>query len=187
MYYNRKKEIIKNVVLTSLILLLALVSTNFIYFKYKDERNVDYNSESLDIVFHEKTGAHITIDKVTPVTDSVGLSSKAYTFSVKNNLTEPVNYRIVLSDDIEKIIEDKCEEYQIGKDFIKVSVKEEGKENKIYTLSELEEGLLLDTKIKALEQNDYSVRFWIDKDITIPNGSNLHYHGMIKIKEYKKV
>ena len=94
MYYNRKKEIIKNVIIIGIILLIAIVSTRFIYFKYKNESNVDYNSESLDIIFHEKDGADIAIRKVTPVTDSVGLTSKAYTFTIKNNLTEPVEYNI---------------------------------------------------------------------------------------------
>lgn len=183
MYYNRKKEIIKNVIIIGIILLIAIVSTRFIYFKYKNESNVDYNSESLDIIFHEKDGADIAIRKVTPVTDSVGLTSKAYTFTIKNNLTEPVEYNISLIDDILKITEEDCGEYLIQKESIKVSIKEEGKDNEIFTISELENGHLLSAKSKPLEEKDYTVRVWVDKDVTLPAGSNLHYHGTIKVVE----
>ncbi len=183
MYTSQKKELLKNVVIIGLILLIAIVSTRYIYFKYKQERNVDYSSESLNIVFHEKTGSNITLDKVTPVTDSVGLSSKAYTFTITNNRTEPVKYKIYINDDINTILKDNCKEYLIGKEYIKISIKENNKENEIYTLSELPEALLLDTEIEALGEKNYSIRVWIDKDTTIPNGSNLHYHGTINVEE----
>ena len=183
MYYNRKKELIKNVVIIALILLLAVISTRIIYFKYKNESNVDYNSESLDIVFHEKNGANISLTKVVPVTESVGLSSKAYTFTVKNNLTEPVEYKIYLVDNVDLIEADGCGEYLINKESVKVSIKEEGKDNKIFTAKELEEQELLTIKTKALEEKDYSVRVWVDRDVTQPSGSNLHYHGTLKVVE----
>lgn len=183
MYYDRKKELIKSGLIIGFILLIAIVSTHYIYYKFENESNVDYNSESLDIIFHEKTGQNIDITKVTPVTDSVGLSSKAYTFTIKNNLTEPVNYKISIVDNIDKMFGDVCEEYQIGKQNIKVSIKEDNKDNKIYVLSDLENGVILDTKIKALEEKEYSIRAWVDKDISIPSGSNLHYHGLIKVIE----
>lgn len=183
MYFNRKKELIKNIVIIGVILLIAIISTRIIYYKYKNESNVDYNSKSLDIVFHEKDGANITINKVTPVTDSVGLSSKAYTFTIKNNLTEPVEYNIFLLDDIDAIKQDECGEYLINKEYIKVSIKEEGKDNRIYTISDLENEELLSTKIKALGEKNYSVRVWVDKDVSSPAGSNLHYHGKLKVVE----
>ena len=183
MYYNRKKELIKNGVIIGFILLLAIISTRIIYFTYKNDSNVDYNSESLDIVFHEKNGANISINKVVPVTDSVGLSSKAYTFTIKNNLTEPVQYKINLVDNLDLIASEDCGEYLINKEYIKVSIKEEGKDNKIYTAKELEEHELLSVKTKALEEKDYSVRVWVDKDVALPQGSNLHYHGTIKVVE----
>lgn len=183
MYYNWKKELLKNAVIISFILLLAIISTRIIYFKYKNESNVDYNSESLDIVFHEKNGADISVYKVIPVTDSVGLSSKPYSFTIKNNLTEPVEYKIYLEDNKKLIEQDECGEYSINKDYIKVSIKEEGKDNKIYTISELEGNELLSVRARPLEEKDYSVRIWIDKDVTLPQGSNLHYHGTLKVVE----
>ena len=37
----------------------------------------------------------IAITKVTPLTDSVGLSTTNYGLTLSNNLTEKVNYRII--------------------------------------------------------------------------------------------
>lgn len=178
-----RKERIRNIVIICFILLLAIVSTHYIYYKYHNDSNVDYNSESLDIIFHEKGGANVSITKVMPVTDSVGLASNAYTFTITNNLTEPVKYSIKLVDDKDTIKKDDCGEYLIGKEFLKVSIKEGSGDNKIYTIDELENGVLMDTSINALKSKDYTVRAWVDRDVTIPYGSNLHYHGKIVVVE----
>ena len=77
----RKREIIKNTIFIIFILILAVIPTHYIYYKFQGNRNIDFSSESLDVVYHESTGDKLTISKVTPVTDSVGLSSsKAYIF-----------------------------------------------------------------------------------------------------------
>lgn len=183
MYYNRKKELLKSAFIIGFILLIAIVSTHYIYYKFKDNVNIDYNSKSLDITFHEKRGADISITKITPVTDSVGLSSKPYSFTIKNNLTEPVRYDIILKEDINKVIEDDCGEYLIDKEYIKIAIKEEKASTKIYTLDELENNILDSVKINALGEKKYTVRVWVSKDISLPQGTTLHYHGKIKVVE----
>ena len=94
MYYNHKKELIKNVVTMTFILTIAIVSTYIIYNKFDHSEIVDYSSESLDITFKEEMGDEINITNVSPVTDSVGLSSKAHTITIKNNLTEATKFII---------------------------------------------------------------------------------------------
>ena len=185
MYYQkqRRKEIIKNVIYVFIILLLAIVSTYYIYNKFQEDRDIPANSKSLDITYHESTGTKISINKITPVTDSVGLSSKAYQITVKNNLTEKVNYKIKVVDDIEKQEEDNCSEIAIPKDNIKISVKTNKMGNKIYYLTDLEDGILLDEEIDALEKKDISIRVWIRQDSPLLRGSKMHYHGIIKLIE----
>ena len=100
---SQKKEWIKNGIYIFFILLLAVISTHYIYYHFQDDRNIDFNSESLDVTYRESTGNKIALTKITPVTDSVGLSSKAYVITIKNNLTEKVNYKIILEDDPEYI------------------------------------------------------------------------------------
>lgn len=180
MYNNYyKKQIIKNILITVLILLFAVFATHEIYYKFQKERNVDYTSSSLDVVFHEKTGDKVTLNKIIPVTDSVGLSSKSYTFTVKNNLTVPVSYKIKLVDDLKKVEEDNCINNLIPKEIIKVSIKE--KNNKIYKLSELEDSTLKIEKLKPLEEKNYVIRIWTTNEAQA--NDYMHYHGSIQILE----
>ena len=76
----RKREVL----MVIFIFLFAIITTKYIYDKFNGSSNVDYNTDTLDVTFHEKSGADVNILKVTPVTDSVGLSSKAYKFTIKN-------------------------------------------------------------------------------------------------------
>lgn len=184
---NRRREIIKNTVYIFFILLLAIVSTYYIYNKFQGARNIDFNSESLDVTYHEKTGDKITLNKVIPVTDSVGLSSKAYLISIKNNLTEKVNYKLKIVDDLECIQEEHCEDSLIPKEDIRISIKENRKNNKIYYLSELEDGLLLDDDIDALEKKNLSIRVWVKQDSTLPMNAKMYYHGIMQIIEDDEV
>ena len=174
--YNRKKEIIKNTVYITFILLLAVVSTYFIYNKFQKNRSIDFNSDSLDVTYREASGDKITIKRITPVTDSVGLSSKAYTMTVKNNLTEDVNYCIKIIDDTEEN-ENYPEESLISKDNIRISVKVNKDETEIYNLDELDEleQVLLDREIEALGTDNISIRIWIKQDTK--------YNGLIQLVE----
>ena len=181
--YNRKKEIIKNTIYIIFILLLATIPTYYIYNKFQGVRDVSVNSTLLDVTYHETTGDRINLTKVTPVTDSVGLSSKAYNITVKNNLTEKVNYKVSLFDDLDKINEDLCQDSLISTDVIRVSVKASKLGTTIYNLNELENNVLLFDSLEALEKKNISIRVWVKQDSGIPSGSKLHYHGKIKVEE----
>lgn len=181
--YNPKKEVMKNVIYIGIILLIAIILTYKIYYKFQDDRNVNFNSDSFVITFHEKTGDKVNITKVTPVTDSVGLSSNSYSFSIKNNLTEKAHFEVRLVDDLESVTDDNCIDKLISKENIKVSIKNGKKDNKIYNLNELEDGVLLSDRISALEEREISVRVWVDKNSSLPIGSDMHYHGTIKVLE----
>ena len=180
MYYNRKKYILKNVIIITFILLVAIIATHNIYYKFTKERDVDYSSESLDIVFHDVAGANVDITKPTLVNDVIGLSSKAYTLTIKNNLTEPVKYQLKLVDNTERIILDDCAELQIPKEIIRVSVKEDSSKNNIYTLSELIDNDLDLGEIDALAEKNYSIRIWVTNTSEANISKNLHYHGIIQ-------
>lgn len=186
MYYDAKKEIIKSAIFITLTLLLAIILTYFIYNKFQVKRNIDFNSDSLDVTYHESTGDKITINKITPVTDSVGLSSKSYNITLKNNLTEIVNYKIKILDDLKTISTDECHEKLIPKEDIRISIKEGNKENKIYNLNDLENNTISISKIEALNTKEISIRLWINHNSILPLGSNLHYHGLMQVIEDDK-
>lgn len=183
MYFNRKKYIIKNIIFISIIIAIALFATYKIYYKFTDERNIDYSSESLEITFHETTADKIAITKANPVPDSIGLSSTAYTLTITNNLTIPVSYQLKLIDDVDSIVEDTCEDKQISKELIRVSIKGDKDKNKIFTLSELEKGILTDSEIEALGVKNYSIRIWVTNTTNTAIPADLHYHGKIQVVE----
>ncbi len=183
--YNRKKEIIKSFIYISFILLIAVVSTHYIYYKFQKNHDIDVSSDSLDITYHENTGNKISIKKVTPVTDSVGLSSKSYSISVKNNLTEDVSYKIKIVDDNNAVDEDKCEDFLISKDNIRVSIKLNKNDNQIYDLNSLDDGILLHSNINALDTDEIAIRLWVKQDTALPIGTLMHYHGIIQVIEEK--
>lgn len=179
----RKREIIKNTIYIIFILLLAVIPTYYIYNNFKSSRDVNVNGASLDVTYHEKNGSKIALTKITPVTDSVGLSSKAYQITINNNLTEKVSYRIKLDDDLDSVKDDNCEDILIPKEFIRISIKTDKTPNKIYTLSELEDNTLLVDTMEALEKKNISIRLWIAQYSNIPTGTKMHYHGMLKVVE----
>lgn len=181
--FNPKKYLIKNIIYTTLIILLAIFSTYNIYYKFQDDRDVNYNSESFVVTFHEKSGDRMSITNVTPVADSVGLSSKAYSLNIKNNLTVPVLFKIKIVDDLDRVVADNCQNELLSKDFIRISIKNGKEDNQIYNLNELKDGILLDDEMKALEDRELTIRIWVNRDSNIPLNTNLHYHGIIQVLE----
>lgn len=174
----RKKELVS----ISVILLFALISTHYIYYKFKDSRNIDYNTSTLDVTFHEKSGDLVNLTKVTPVTDSVGLSSTAYTFTIKNNTNKNLKYSIKIDDNKKQVIKDDCGEYQIPNNIIKFSIHKEKEKSNVQVLSNLVNGEVLERVIKAGQKEEYTMRFWIANN-TLPTGSKLHYHGKIVVTD----
>ena len=179
----QRKEFIKNFIFTFFILMIAVISTYYIYHRFDDDRSIDFNSDSLDVVYKENTGDKISLTKVTPVTDSVGMTSKSYMISITNNLTESVDYTVKVLDDLDEIMNDGCVDRQITKDNIKISVKVNKEENQIYQLDQLLDGVVLNHQIEALGTDNIALRLWIKQDSDLPSGSKLHYHGKMQIVE----
>lgn len=173
----RKKE----VVVIVFIFLFAIFTTKYIYNKYKNSESVDYNTDTLDVTFFDQGGSEVNIYKVAPVTDSVGLSSKAYKFTIKNSTNSSLRYSININDNLKLIEKDDCKEYQIPHNVIRFSIHKKGEKYSIYTLNELINGKVLSRIIKANKQEEYVMRFWINNNNTLPTGAKLHYHGIIDI------
>ena len=80
------------------------------------------------------------------------------------------------------VFEDNCGELEMTKDIIRVAIKSKEK-TEIYTLSELQDGVLQEDKIKALGEEEYTIRIWNTQTTTLQAGSTMHYHGKIQIVE----
>lgn len=179
-YY--RKQMIKSAIIMIFILIFALVATYYIYYKFKDTRDQINNSSSLEVTFHEKAGDKVTLTRVTPVSDAVGLSSQAYTFTIKNNKETPVNYSIKLEKDLATIVEDECSDTQIPLSMIKGAIHRPKEENHIFMVSDLKENTIVSRKLKGKESVSYTVRFWTTAN-NLSLDSNFHFHGKLQIIE----
>lgn len=181
--YNRKKEMIKNIVISGFILFIAVFSTYNIYNKFSNPTEIDYSSESLDISFHEDAGEELDIIKVTPLTDAVGLSSMGHTLTITNNKKDAVRYRIKIVDNVEKMDAQNCKGITIPREEIRISIKKTGGATKIYKLSELKDGILLSSTAESASKEKYTIRIWVNNESSLPSGSSHHYHGLIQVVE----
>ena len=166
----------------ALILGFALLATHYIYYKFKDTRDQVSTSPSLKVTFHEKDGDQVTLRQIAPVTDSVGLSSRAYTFTIENNLETPVNYSIKIVKDKDKMIEDECGEYQIPYSIIKGAIHKKEEENHIFMLSDLKDNTILSRTLKGKGSVSYTLRFWTTSNSLTLN-SDMHFHGRLQVVE----
>ena len=99
-----------------------------------------------------------------------------------SHIEDDKEFEIVPLDDIEE--EDLEEEsVSIPKEDMRISVKSGKSGNKIYDFSELEDGLLLEDTIDALETKNVTIRLWIKHDSNLTSGNNLSYHGIMKVIE----
>ena len=176
----RKKELFKNVFMISLIMIIAVVSTYYIYHNVTEQRIVEFQTEALEVTFYEQFADRVTIRRAVPVRDSIGLSSRAYSFTIRNKSEHNVSYFIEIENDDLAIIYDDCVGYQIPHHLIRVSVHKRGERVRIYNLDELINSDILKSEIGPDEIREYTLRFWISEDANM-NLSGLHFHGKITI------
>ncbi|MBR4619236.1 MAG: hypothetical protein IKO49_08030 [Bacilli bacterium] len=183
MNYKRvmNKMLIKTGIFIILILAFAIICTYKIYNKFEGDRDKILNSSSLKVTYHG-LGEKVSLKKITPVTDSVGLSSNPYKFTIKNNTNTKVKYKVVLEDDIEQYEKDDCGEYKIPNDIIKLGIHTKGNVSEIYNLDDLDDNVLDVGYISARDEVKYTIRLWISQN-TLFQDADMHYHGIIKVIE----
>lgn len=182
MNMHLKKYYIKQFIKITFILLIAIIPTYFIYNNFKDKRDQIRSSESLSITFHESAGDKVTLKDIAPVTDSVGLSSSAYTFTIKNNLEVPVRYSVKLAEDLDAVEEDKCLTNRIPMQILRFGYHKGKEENKIVAFTDLVDNTLITDTVKGYGKAEYTVRLWAGKG-TLTADNNLHFHGVLQVIE----
>ena len=170
-------------IVIAFILLFAIVATRFIYDKFSKENDQVTTVENLEVTFHEKEKDKISITKVNPLTDALGLSSKGYTISIKNNSKMNLKYTVKILDDKEEYDLDGCSDTKLPIESIKLGYHKDKEHNNIVLLNELENGILATDIIEPGKTADYTIRLWIDKDTNLNLDKDGHYHGLIKVEE----
>lgn len=177
-----RKQMMKSAVTIFFLCAFALISTYFIYNQFKDARDAKVNSPNLETTFHEKDGAKISLLQFRPVSDSVGLSTHAYTFTVKNQTNHKVSYKIELVDDIDEENTCGCSLNLIPKELLKLSVRKDHQVADAVLLSDFSNNILRTDSLDANKEENYTIRIWaVNSNFLLDNKA--HYHGMIKVTE----
>lgn len=179
----RRKMFIKTTVFMILILGVSIFSSILIYNRFKSVRDKKYNSPSLEVTYHSKTGKNISITKVTPVTDYVGLSGYAYKLTIKNNTNKKVKYNIKLLEDEKTYFKDDCVDKKIPKSIIKLGIHKSGDSSKIINLDDIDDDVIATGVLRPKKEEKYTVRIWISHNDSIVIDKNLHYHGLLQVTE----
>lgn len=179
-YYRKQRR--KSIIIITFLIVFSLVSTYLIYEKFANSRDKDYDTGKMEVVFHEKNGNEISLDKFTPVTDAIGLSSPSYTFTVNNNTDKKVKYKIKLVANKKKMEQDNCDNKQIPKELLKLSFRKDHQTPVAYVLSEFPNDVIYEDSLKPNSSEDYSIRLWaMNSNFTLDKTS--HYHALIEVVE----
>lgn len=179
-YY--RKHMIKSIIIIIFLFAFAIVSTYLIYNNFSSKRERDIDTGEMEVVFHSEAGNKINLTKFTPVSDAVGLSSREYSFTVKNSTPNSVSYKIVLESNTNKINKDNCFSKMIPSELLKLSLRVDHQAPVAKILSEYQDNVLYADTLDANSEEDYSIRLWaINSDFVIDRDS--HYHAIIKVIE----
>lgn len=179
----RKKMLIKTMIFMVIIIGISVFASITIYNKFKNVRDKKYNSPSLEVTYHSTQGKKVTIKKVTPVTDYVGLSGYAYKFTIKNNTNKKVKYQIKLLDDTKTYEKEECTDRKIPKSIMKLGFHKSGDSSKIINLDDLDDNIITTAVLGPKKEEKYTVRVWVSQNDSIVVDKNLHYHGLLKVTE----
>lgn len=149
------------------VLLVCLIGGTYAWLSVATESdktsNVVIGTLSMELDDFESDG--INIENATPVTDTEGLKSKSYNFTLTNNGDIPSNYTIYLDNNA---IDDG--EKRMGDEYVKYSLTKNEGEATTKLLSETYDNLtdknkVLDTGVLDVSTtNSYTLKLWMDLD-----------------------
>lgn len=151
-------------ILIILPVLLLLVATSYAWWSLtiKGTKTSVIKAGVLSLVLDDEASTGISLEDAVPVRDSVGLSSEAYTFKLKNTGDITSSYSIYLDD-----MELSEGESRMSDGFIKYSLTKNGGDATTQLLSAIGENpnrLLDNGTINKDTTYVYTLRLWINSD-----------------------
>ncbi len=170
---NKKKFII--FLIGFLIGVFGFASSFFMYINNPKPIEINYDTpdvinDSAGLVF-TSIDQSIYLDKVIPTLDKFGIEEKGFSFTIKNNNLDSVNYELMLVDD-NSTIRNSDIRYQLIKDNEVIG---------IYTLSD--DGIIDRATIESKKEINYTIKLWLDINSAVKIGS---FNKKIGIKESNK-
>lgn len=134
---------------------------------------------TLILVLNDSTSTAINLTAAVPVTDSTGLTTTPYTFTLQNTGSNNSQYRIKLIEDETTYSSDGCTNNRLAWTNIKYSLSKNGATDIIGLLSD-NSGIIDTGVINTGITNTYTLRLWV-KDTATNEIMGQHFHGKIEV------
>ena len=152
---DEKKRLLVVAVLLAVIVLIGGTYAWLTLTKTGTKTNI-IKAGSLQLVLDDTTSNGILLENAIPISDTKGLQTDAYTFTLENKGTMAADYTIYLDD----IAIDTDKDRMNDKD-VKYSLTKNGTDTNTALLSTLEDRKLDLGTISAKTTNSYTLRLWI--------------------------
>jgi len=176
----------KVIIGVTVLILIGVVTISYAFFSIAGKQNLGntFNSGCLNIKIENESDA-ITLNGVYPVTDTEGLSTEGYTFTIKNMCSASTNYMINL-ESLDKTTD------TLDTQYIKTALSSDTMDNLIQKLdSSMETKALISSasvsnnlykgSIEGNSTREFKLRIWIDYETTKEQGMNKTYKNKINV------
>lgn len=178
-----KKEGKKLSFLIFLLILLITSSYAFFMLTMKGKSQYIMKSGNLKIKLDDMFSEGILLQNAVPTSDKDGLTTKAYTFTLENESTKGVKYKIYLDDialEESKVrLPDKYIKYSLTKN-------EDTTTRLLNTTGENPNRILDNDTLDGKATNYYTLRIWMDKTADMSVMGNVFYAKIRAVAEQKK-
>lgn len=179
-----KKQLLVTGLSVCLVVLFTLTYSYAVFSKVStgNEYNVVRVGElQLSYVDLSSEGNVLKLANSYPISDSIGLDSSPYRFSVENTGTIIADYTIKIVDDTDTIDVDGCSDNLIDTSYLRYKFDNEDVKS-LKDIRDEESGnyIVATGTLKPYESNIHEIRIWIDENS--PNSIlGTHYHGKVVI------
>lgn len=177
-----KKEIKKLSLLIFLLILLITSSYAFFSYTIKGKNQYIIRAGSLKVRLDDMFSDGILLQNAIPTSDADGLATEAYNFTLENESTISVKYKIYL-DDI-ALEENKV---RLPDKYVKYSLTKNGDTTTelLNTTGENPNRILDDDIIDGKTKNYYTLRIWMDKTADMSVMGNVFYAKIRVVTDQK--
>lgn len=177
--FDTNKKIM--IVVTALVLLLAVSATSYAMIQFIRPGKNENTVRTGTLILNLDETKELSLTEAYPMSDSQGMNSEAYEFTVENTGTQDAKYKIMLVDDNDTYTSDGCTRLAWSK--LKYSISRNGTVlTSASYLSNISSNPQLDEVIiNKGAKNSYQLRIWIDSGA----GNEIigkHFHAKLNIK-----
>ena len=159
-------------------LTIFIVIASYLWFIYFDNKEKEMLSKDKELEFIRGVEL-INSGSIEYINAKIGDSDEVipkYYFRIKNNMDKDYQYEVYLDDK-----EDSNDASSFNRDELVYELKLDNKVIKSGLVSTLHNNLLDSNTIHGGKINDYSLRIWLNEDIT--NYANKHFNYVVNLKE----